>query len=273
MKSKEIADYCMSKANTYESRPFGKYPICYRVAGRIFAQLNPEPDWYRITLKCTPQKAYEYRQMFPGTVVRGYHCPPVQQPYWNTVDLNNFPEDMLLQMIDEAYEAVIEKLSKKEKQRQGYLQSMRFDNADGQNKDFIHLCERLDEDLNEIVGKKFQRQQYAQYNQLDQIHDAMIVYDGKRPICCGAFRFYDENTVEMKRVFLLPEYRGKGIARELMRRLEAKAKIQGFSYAVLETGAPLKEAMALYKKAGYQIIPNYGVYACMPDSICMSKKL
>ena len=58
-----------------------------------------------------------------------------------------------------------------------------------------------------------------------------------------------------------------------MRRLEAKAKIQGFSYAVLETGAPLKEAMALYKKAGYQIIPNYGVYAGMPNSICMSKKL
>ena len=51
--------------------------------------------------------------VYPGKVVRGYHCPPVQQPYWNTMYLGDFPDDELLNMIDLAYETVFNSFSKK----------------------------------------------------------------------------------------------------------------------------------------------------------------
>ena len=104
-----IQAYCLAKPQAYEDRPFGEYPICYKVAGKIFAQLYPD----KITLKCTPFQGEMFRQAYPGIVVRGYHCPPVQQPYWNTIDLTRFPEEELPNMIDLAYDAVIAKLSKK----------------------------------------------------------------------------------------------------------------------------------------------------------------
>jgi len=153
------------------------------------------------------------------------------------------------------------------------VKSLRFFDTDGKNEEFVYLCGKLDENLDEIVGGRFQRQQYVKYNTLEKIQDVIVVYDKERPIGCGAFRFYDERTAEIKRLYLLPEYRGRGIAGELLKRLEANAKNKGFSTVVLETGEPLTEAMALYKRAGYQVVPNYGAYADMPDSVCMSKKL
>ena len=85
----EIHDYCMAKPCAYETRPFGEYPICYRLAGKIFAQLTPKEDWFKVTLKTNPDAADFYRRAYPDVVVRGYHCPPVQQPYWNTIDLDS----------------------------------------------------------------------------------------------------------------------------------------------------------------------------------------
>jgi predicted DNA-binding protein (MmcQ/YjbR family) len=55
-----------------------------------------------------------YRKQYPGTVVRGYHCPPVQQPYWNTIHMNGtVPDEELRIMIDHAYQAVVDKLPKR----------------------------------------------------------------------------------------------------------------------------------------------------------------
>lgn len=107
----EIHDYCMAKPCAYETRPFGEYPICYRLAGKIFAQLIPKEDWFKVTLKTNPDAADFYRRAYPGVVVRGYHCPPVQQPYWNTIDLNQFDKDKLFQMIDEAYDEILKHLT------------------------------------------------------------------------------------------------------------------------------------------------------------------
>lgn len=109
-----IMDYCMSKHKARETYPFGPVPICYKLEGKIFAQLYPDPEDYKITLKCTLEVGDFYRTVYPGRVVRGYHCPPVQQPYWNTVLLDGFPdEDELLHMIDLAYDAVFNSFSKK----------------------------------------------------------------------------------------------------------------------------------------------------------------
>lgn len=76
--------------------PFGDIPICYKLEGKIFAQIYPNQEDFKITLKCTADAGQFYRQVYSGVVVRGYHCPPVQQPYWNTVYLEDFPDEELL---------------------------------------------------------------------------------------------------------------------------------------------------------------------------------
>lgn len=269
-----IEEYCLNQPGAYESRPFGKYPICYRVMGKIFAQFNPEEKFYKITLKCEPEKAYHYRQFYPEIVVRGYHCPPVQQPYWNTIDLDAFFDmEMLFQMIDEAYDSVTAKFSKKLKMQLLALSKLEFRDTDGGDPDFAMLCSRLDCNIDEIVGKNFERSQYTQYNQRDSIHDVIVAYLDGKPVACGAFKMYDEDHAELKRIFTDPSNRNMGLGAELLRRLEARAKIKGYRWCILETGKPLEAACHVYKKAGYKIIPNYGQYACMPDSICMERKI
>ena len=273
-KTKEIIAYCRNKPLVYESRPFGTYPICYRIMGKIFAQLHPQTEFYRLTLKCNPEKAYDYRQLYDGVVVRGYHCPPVQQPHWNTIDLNSFSDNfMLYQMIDEAYEEIVAKLTKKEKQQYFELTQLEFKETDGEDIDFAMLCGHLDEALDELVGGRAQRSQYNQYNKRDQIHHVIVVYQNGQPVGCGGFKMYDEEHAELKRIYTTPSCRGIGLGTEIVRRLEAKAKILGYRWCILETGTPLKAAHHVYQKLGYQVIPNYGPYVGMELSICMKRKL
>ena len=150
---------------------------------------------------------------------------------------------------------------------------MRFTHTDGANKDFIHLCHELDDFLNDLVGGEANRAAYIPYNRLDDIHDVIIAYDGNVPIGCASFKRYDNDSAEVKRVFIKPAYRGRGISKALMDLLEKTARQQGYHSFVLESGEPLVAAMALYRKIGYQVIPNYGQYRDMHDSICMRKIL
>ncbi|HEX3075419.1 MAG TPA: MmcQ/YjbR family DNA-binding protein [Lachnospiraceae bacterium] len=113
MNSDLILQYCMEKQGTYLDYPFGDIPVCVKVCGKIFAELYPNPDNYKITLKCEPMLADFYRQQYEGIVVRGYHCPPVQQPYNNTIYIDLIDEGVLLNMIDHSYERAILNLSKK----------------------------------------------------------------------------------------------------------------------------------------------------------------
>ncbi len=93
------------------------------------------------------------------------------------------------------------------------------------------------------------------------------------PIGSASFKKYDDETAEVKRVFLKEEYRGRGISYDIMKMLEERARKNGYKYFILESGEPLVAAMALYRKIGYNVIPNYGQYADMDDSVCMKKKL
>ncbi len=113
MNAETIRQYCLQKHKACETYPFGDVPICYKLNNRIFAQLYPHADDFKITLKCTAPIGDFYRQLYPGKIVRGYHCPPVQQPYWNTIYLEDFPEDELLNLIDLAYDTVLHSFSKK----------------------------------------------------------------------------------------------------------------------------------------------------------------
>ncbi|MGN0487326.1 MAG: MmcQ/YjbR family DNA-binding protein [Acutalibacteraceae bacterium] len=113
MDIEKIKEYCMNKHKACETYPFGEIPICYKLNNKIFAQLYDDKTDLKITLKCPPDVADYYRHIYPGTVVRGYHCPPVQQPYWNTIYFEDFPDNELLNMIDIAYETVFNSFSKR----------------------------------------------------------------------------------------------------------------------------------------------------------------
>ncbi len=119
MTHQEIIEYCLSKPGAYLDYPFDPmYPVIKVKApsqekGRIFAQpfmLHGEP---KVTLNCSLETAEFYRSVYPGAVARGWHCPPIQQPYFNTVNLDGtVPDEELLEMMDHAYEVVVAKLPK-----------------------------------------------------------------------------------------------------------------------------------------------------------------
>ncbi len=145
--------------------------------------------------------------------------------------------------------------------------------TDGNHRDFIELCRLLNENLDEIVGKEKQRNQYAQYNTLEKINDVILIYKDNTAVGCASFKSYEEGIAEVKRVFVRKEYRGQGLSKQLMSCLEDRAKSKGFHTLILETGAALVEAIGLYRKIGYQIIENYGQYKGMKESICMQKTI
>lgn len=145
--------------------------------------------------------------------------------------------------------------------------------TNGQDGDFIQLCHALDRFLNELVGGEENRAQYIPYNALDDIHDVLVAYENDIPIGCASFKRYDDGSAEVKRVFVQEEYRSKGIGRVLMESLEQLAKDKGYSCLILESGEPLAAAMRLYRSLGYTVIPNYGQYVNMSDSVCMEKVL
>ena len=150
---------------------------------------------------------------------------------------------------------------------------MDFIRTDGKNKDFIENCRLLDMDLDRRVGKKIKRDKYTKYNQLDEINEAIVVYDGNRAIGGGAIRRYNDENVELKRVFIHTEYQGQGIGSKLVSLLIEWARELGYKRIILETGELLVESCAVYNKLGFQVIPNYGPYVNMPESLCMAKDL
>ena len=119
MTHQEIIDYCLQKPGAYLDYPFGpdvdiiKVKAPSQEKGRIFAQvfmLRGEP---KVTLNCRPDSGELYRTIYPGSVTRGWHCPPVMQPHFNTISLDGaVPDDELLLMIDLAYDVVVAKLPK-----------------------------------------------------------------------------------------------------------------------------------------------------------------
>ena len=137
--------------------------------------------------------------------------------------------------------------------------------------DFQSLVKLLDRDLEIRNGSEHSF--YAQYNKIDAIKNAVVYYDNGIAIGCGAFKEYDKNTVEIKRMFVKPDSRGKGVGGKILNELEQWAVEINFTATILETGKKQPEAIALYKKAGYEIIPNFGQYAGVENSVCMKKSL
>lgn len=137
--------------------------------------------------------------------------------------------------------------------------------------DFPYLVALLNRELRERYGAL--QSVYDQYNHIINLATVVIAYRDDKPAGCGCFKKFDSNTVEIKRMFVKPEERKQGIASGILNELEVWAKEDGYAYAVLETANKQPESIALYQKSGYEVIPNYGQYIGMENSICMRKEL
>jgi putative acetyltransferase len=101
----------------------------------------------------------------------------------------------------------------------------------------------------------------------------LVVRDGERAVACGGIARFDETRGELKRMYVLPEARGRGLGRRVLVELEAEARRLGYRALVLETGDLQREALGLYESSGYERIPCYPPYDSRELSLCFEKDL
>lgn len=101
----------------------------------------------------------------------------------------------------------------------------------------------------------------------------LVALRSNKPIGCGAVRRIDASTGELKRMYVVPEERGRGVGRVILEALEAQAKGLRLTRLVLETGVRQDRAQRLYEQAGFSPIDRYGEYTNSPLSICMAKQI
>jgi putative acetyltransferase len=143
--------------------------------------------------------------------------------------------------------------------------------TDSSNTGFLALVKLLDDELLGEYGE--QQTFYDQFNQVIAINQVIVALVDDQPAACGAIKKFDENTAEVKRMFVKPEHRGKQIAKTILLQLELWASELGYTYCILETGTKQERAIALYQKNGYEVIANYGQYLGIETSICFKKRI
>ncbi len=139
------------------------------------------------------------------------------------------------------------------------------------NSDFRELVALLDEDLQ--IRDGVEHSFYAQFNKIGKIRYVVVAYTDEKAVGCGAIKEYEKGVAEIKRMFVRPERRGRGIAKSILSELETWASELNFSECILETGLKQPEAIALYQKSSYETISNYGQYSGVENSVCMKKSL
>ena len=137
--------------------------------------------------------------------------------------------------------------------------------------DFKKLVLLLDADLR--IRDGVEHVFYAQLNKMASVINTVVAYDNEIAVGCGAKRPFDQKIMEVKRMFVSPEYRGKGIAAHILSELELWCAETGIEKCILETGKKQPEAIRLYEKNGYKSIPTYGDYKEVGNSICFEKTI
>ena len=141
--------------------------------------------------------------------------------------------------------------------------------TDSENEDFRRLVRELDADLKTRDGEEHTF--YSQFNKIDRIKYVVVAYVNNEAVGCGAIKEYSADAVELKRMYVQPDKRGQGIASTLLMSLEAWAVELNYTKCILETGKKQPEAIGLYHKNGYAVIPNYGQYENVENSVCFEK--
>lgn len=141
--------------------------------------------------------------------------------------------------------------------------------TDSDDSDFQKLVTALDKDLAIRDGEDHAF--FAQFNKIAAIKHVVVAYEGGAAVGCGAIKEYEENVMEVKRMFVPLEKRGKGIGSIVLGELENWANELGYQKCILETGKKQPEAIRLYQKNNYTTIKNYGQYADVESSVCFEK--
>lgn len=143
--------------------------------------------------------------------------------------------------------------------------------TNSENSDFINLVKDLDAFLKITDGDEHDF--YNQYNHIDVIKHTVVAYFNGIPAGCGAFKLFEKDSVEIKRMFTNANFRGKGVASKILKELEMWAMELNYTSCILETGIRQTEAVSFYKNNDYTLIPNYGPYINVSNSICFKKIL
>jgi putative acetyltransferase len=150
-------------------------------------------------------------------------------------------------------------------------QMIRFVRTDCYDQDFLNLVRALDSELAIIDGEEHSF--YSQFNKIENIKCVVIAYQEDEPIGCGAIKDYGGEAMEIKRMFVSPESRNKGVASKILSDLESWTRELNYSKCILETGIRQPDAIALYRKNGYIQIPNWGQYIGVENSVCFEKMI
>lgn len=143
--------------------------------------------------------------------------------------------------------------------------------TNSEDKDFQLLVSELDIELKERDGEEHVF--YAQLNKTDKIKYVIVAYEQSEPIGCGALRAYSPETMELKRMFVSLHKRRKGIASTILTELENWCIELKLTRCILETGKNQPEAIHFYYRSKYKIIPNFGAYKNVENSVCFEKEL
>ena len=143
--------------------------------------------------------------------------------------------------------------------------------TNSENEDFQKLVRELDAELGVRDGADHSF--YDQFNKINNIKYAVVAYDHETPVGCGAIKEYSPDTMEVKRMYVPLARRGEGIATIVLKMLEQWAADLKYKKCLLETGKRQPEAIELYKKNGYRIVPNFGQYENVENSVCFEKIL
>ena len=101
----------------------------------------------------------------------------------------------------------------------------------------------------------------------------IVGYLDTTAVAMGGVRRIGADTVEIKRMYVVPEFRGRGLSRVVLAHLESLARELGARRVLLETGPQQPEAIRLYETAGYERVDGFGHYRCEPDSVSFGKTL
>lgn len=150
--------------------------------------------------------------------------------------------------------------------------TVRVVDTDKTHPDFIALVALLDAQLIDTYGADVM-DGFHPHNTLDSIIHAVVVYCDDKPCACGGIKPFDGTSVEVKRIFVKPEYRRLGLGGSVMQRLEELAAADGYQRAVLETAPDMTAAQTLYCQCGFTRMANYPPYVNNPLSVCYEKHL
>lgn len=141
----------------------------------------------------------------------------------------------------------------------------------GDDPKFRALVRKLDQEYVDRFGETALR--YRPYNTLEKIEAACLLLVDGTTAACGAIQPLNGDTAELKRVYVLPEFRRRGLARQVVEQLELQALFHGYQFMALETGRAMPEAAALYTKLGYRETEPWGPFAGDELCLCMKKEL